>query len=84
MMTSLLEAEYCDNCRTKLVDTEDIFSFERMPITTNLLYKGESATLCEDCFFSIRMLDKCAHDWEAWLSNTSQCVKCGARRDDLK
>ena len=23
------------------------------------------------------------HDWVMWLTNTSQCSRCGARRDDL-
>jgi hypothetical protein len=25
----------------------------------------------------------CDHDWVSWFANTSQCSRCGARRDDL-
>ena len=27
--------------------------------------------------------DVCDHEWEPWFENTSQCIHCDARRDDL-
>ena len=67
-MTSLL-IKYCDNCGDALETEEDIYDIPKVGI------------LCMICYFDVRA---CKHDWEAWLSNTSQCVKCGARRDNMK